>query len=127
MLETGEDDAVDLARRNQRQAMNSALSEGEIVFDVESGLLLKAVLAGQGAGLLPAAMVALDVAEGRLLKLADQVLLDNFAYYLVYPEASRERAKVVAFRTWILDAAARDEALRFTPSEVLPSDRETGT
>ena len=93
----------------------------------DSGLLLKAVLAGQGAGLLPAAMVALDVAEGRLVKLADVVLLDDFAYYLVYPEASRERPKVAAFRTWILDAAARDEALRFTPSEALPSDRETGT
>jgi LysR family glycine cleavage system transcriptional activator len=73
----------------------------------DSGLLLKAVLAGQGAGLLPAAMVALEIAEGRLVKLADVVLLDDFAYYLVYPEASRERPKVAAFRAWILSAAAR--------------------
>jgi LysR family glycine cleavage system transcriptional activator len=78
----------------------------------DSGLLLKAVLAGQGAGLLPAAMVALEVAEGRLVKLADDVLLDDFAYYLVYPEASRERPKVAAFRTWILGAAARDAGPR---------------
>jgi LysR family transcriptional regulator, glycine cleavage system transcriptional activator len=72
----------------------------------DSGLLLKAVLAGQGAGLLPAAMVALELAEGRLVKLADIVLLDDFAYYLVYPQPSREQPKVAAFRTWILDAAA---------------------
>jgi DNA-binding transcriptional LysR family regulator len=32
----------------------------------ETGLLLQAVLAGQGAGLLPAAMVAADLADGRL-------------------------------------------------------------
>jgi LysR family transcriptional regulator, glycine cleavage system transcriptional activator len=63
----------------------------------DSGLLLKAVLAGQGAGLLPA---------GRLVKLADVVLLDEFAYYLVYPQSSRERPKVAAFRAWILNAAA---------------------
>jgi LysR family glycine cleavage system transcriptional activator len=74
----------------------------------DSGLLLQAVLAGQGAGLLPAAMVAVDVAEGRLVKLADVALLEAFAYYLVYPELSRERPKVSAFRRWILDVATRD-------------------
>lgn len=74
----------------------------------DAGLLLKAVLAGQGAGLLPAAMVAPDLAEGRLVKLADVVLIENFAYYLVYPEGSHERPKVAAFRAWILSAAAND-------------------
>jgi len=69
-------------------------------------LLLRAVLGGQGAGLLPAALVALDLAEGRLVKLADVVLLEDFAYYLVYPEGNGERPKVAAFRTWILNAAA---------------------
>jgi len=76
----------------------------------DSGLLLRAVLAGQGAGLLPAAMVASELAEGRLVKLADVALLGAFAYYLVYPEASHERPKVAAFRAWILDAAAREAA-----------------
>jgi LysR family glycine cleavage system transcriptional activator len=72
----------------------------------DSGLLLKAVLAGQGAGLLPAAMVAPELADGRLVRLADVVLLDEFAYYLVCPEASHQRSKVAAFRTWILAVAA---------------------
>ena len=71
----------------------------------DPGLLLKAVLAGQGVGLLPAPMVALEVAHGRLVKLADVVRLEDFAYYLVYPEVSRERPKVVAFRNWILESA----------------------
>jgi LysR family glycine cleavage system transcriptional activator len=37
------------------------------------GLVLKAVLGGQGAGLVPAAMAALDLCEGRLVKLADVI------------------------------------------------------
>jgi len=72
----------------------------------DSGLLLKAVLAGQGAGLLPATMVALDIAKGRPAQLAEVALLEALAYYLVYPEASRQRPKVAAFRAWILAAAA---------------------
>lgn len=68
-------------------------------------LLMKAVLAGQGAGLLPAAMVSLDIAEGKLVRLADIVLLEALAYYLVYPKASRGRPKVAAFRRWILSEA----------------------
>jgi LysR family glycine cleavage system transcriptional activator len=80
----------------------------------DAGLLLKAVLAGQGAGLLPAAMVAPDLAEGRLVKLADVVLLENFAYYLVYPEVSYERPKVAAFRAWILSTAASDASAEKT-------------
>ncbi len=71
----------------------------------DSGLLLTAVLTGQGAGLLPVAMVAPVIAEGRLVKLADVALLEDFAYYLVYPEASQERLKVAAFRSWIIQAA----------------------
>jgi LysR family transcriptional regulator, glycine cleavage system transcriptional activator len=78
----------------------------------DSGLLLKAVLTGQGAGLLPAAMVARELAEGQLVKLADVVLLEAFAYYLVYPEASREQPKVAAFRSWILNAATNETSER---------------
>jgi LysR family glycine cleavage system transcriptional activator len=72
----------------------------------DSGLLLKAVLSGQGAGLLPAAMIATELEEGRLIRLADTALLDEFAYYLVYPEASHNRPKIAAFRSWILKEAA---------------------
>jgi LysR family glycine cleavage system transcriptional activator len=71
----------------------------------DSRLLLGAVLAGQGAGLLPAALVEADIAAGRLVKLADEALLQDFAYYLVYPAANRNRRKIAAFRDWILGEA----------------------
>lgn len=71
----------------------------------DSGVMLHAVLAGQGAGLVPAAMAALDLAEGRLVRLANVALPEAYAYYLIYPEANGERPKVAAFRRWILDAA----------------------
>ncbi|WP_158816265.1 transcriptional regulator GcvA [Methylocapsa sp. S129] len=90
----------------QAQGIDEVGAPRGSAFD-DSSLLLKAVLAGQGAGLLPAAMTALDLAEGRLVKLAEIVWPEAFAYYLVYPEASRERPKVAAFRTWILNAAVQ--------------------
>lgn len=75
----------------------------------DSGLLLKAVLAGQGAGLLPAALVADDIAEGRLVQLSDVTWLEDFAYYLVYPEDSHNRPKVAAFRAWMRDAVGDND------------------
>lgn len=71
----------------------------------DSGLLLKAVLTGQGAALLPAAVVADDLAEGRLVQLSAVTWLEDFAYYLVYPEGSHDRPKVAAFRDWLLETA----------------------
>lgn len=72
----------------------------------DAGLLMQAVLAGQGAGLLPAAMVAPDIAAGRLVRLSEVAMLEDFAYYLVCPEGSQARPKVAAFRSWILGVAA---------------------
>lgn len=71
----------------------------------DPGLLLRAIIAGQGAGLLPDAMVETDVKEGRLVRLAEAKEIEVFAYYLVYPELAQGRAKIQAFREWILDAA----------------------
>jgi LysR family glycine cleavage system transcriptional activator len=76
----------------------------------DAGLLLQAIVAGQGAGLLPAAMVRGELANGRLVQLADVARLDDFAYYLVYPPHHAERPKVAAFRRWILDAARAGDA-----------------
>ncbi len=70
----------------------------------DSALLMQAVLGGQGAGLLPARMVAPDIAAGRLTPLGDAVMLDDFAYYLVYPPGALDRPKVAAFRRWLLEA-----------------------
>ncbi|MCC5812915.1 MAG: transcriptional regulator GcvA [Ectothiorhodospiraceae bacterium] len=96
------------ARWFQAQGIHEAGSPRGPSFD-DSGLLLKAVLAGQGVGLLPAAMVAPELAEGRLVKVARVTLLEDFAYYLVYPEGRQERPKVSAFRSWILASAAETD------------------
>lgn len=74
----------------------------------DTGLLLQGVIAGLGAGLLPAAMVAPDIEAGRLLQLAEETHIEAFAYYLVYPEANAAQPKIAAFREWVLDAIRTD-------------------
>lgn len=73
----------------------------------DSGLLLSAIIAGQGAGLLPDAMVEAEVKEGRLVRLAEPREIEVFAYYLVYPELAQGRAKIQAFSAWILNAVRK--------------------
>jgi LysR family glycine cleavage system transcriptional activator len=70
----------------------------------DPALLLKAVLAGHGAGLLPAALVESDIDQNHLLKLADEAWVEDLAYYLVYPAAGHDRPKIAAFRRWITSA-----------------------
>ncbi|HEV7307409.1 transcriptional regulator GcvA [Ensifer sp.] len=70
----------------------------------DTALLQQAVLAGLGAGLLPAAMVAPEIEAGRLVQLADETHIEAFAYYLVYPEANAEQRKIAAFRQWVLES-----------------------
>lgn len=76
----------------------------------DAGLLLQAVLAGQGAALLPAAMMVPEIAQGRLVQLSKATWLEDFAYYLVCPEGSRDRPKVAAFRDWLLGAVRQKSA-----------------
>jgi LysR family glycine cleavage system transcriptional activator len=76
----------------------------------DAGLLLQVVLAGQGAALLPAAMMAPEIAQGRLVQLSKVTWLEDFAYYLVCPEGSRDRPKVAAFRDWLLGAVRQKSA-----------------
>ncbi|MGJ7498755.1 transcriptional regulator GcvA [Variovorax sp. ZT5P49] len=76
----------------------------------DAGLLLQAVLAGQGAALLPAAMMAPEIEQGRLVQLSKVTWLEDFAYYLACPEGSRDRPKVAAFRDWLLGAVRQKSA-----------------
>lgn len=68
----------------------------------DSSLLLKAVLTGQGAGLLPAAMVAGEIESRQLVQLLGAARMEDFAYYLVSPETTQNHPKIRAFRNWIL-------------------------
>lgn len=67
----------------------------------DGSLLLKAVAAGQGMGLLPAAMVADELAAGRLVRLAEAAWLEEFGYYLVWPGRGPLKDKARVFRDWL--------------------------
>ncbi|RWH74608.1 transcriptional regulator GcvA [Mesorhizobium sp.] len=69
----------------------------------------QAALDGNAVALADFAMVANDLSQGRLVRpfeLGIKVAPD-FAYFLVYPEASKNDARIIAFREWLLDEVAR--------------------
>jgi LysR family transcriptional regulator, glycine cleavage system transcriptional activator len=70
-----------------------------------SNLMLQAAIDGLGVGLSQNALAGDDLAAGRLVKLFDVTLPTDYAYYVVTPELTSERAKIVAFRNWLLDEA----------------------
>lgn len=74
-----------------------------------SNLVLQAAINGEGVALGRTALIAEDLAAGRLVKPFDFQLKAALAYYVVYPPRALERPKVRAFRDWLLAEAARDK------------------
>lgn len=74
-------------------------------------LLHSAMLAGQGVGLAPTAILRNDLEEGRLVRLFDTETLHEKAYFIVEPSIARpSRVKAVAtFKAWLLSTAAEDQ------------------
>jgi len=69
----------------------------------------QAALDGNAVALADFAMVANDLSQGRLvrpLQLGIKVA-PEFAYFLVYPEAVKDDARIAAFREWLLEEAAK--------------------
>jgi len=90
---------------------------GVDAIDPESGrwydntaLVLSAAYAGLGIALAPHAYVEDEIAEGWLVTAFDFVLEVDEAFYLVCPEATAERPRMVAFRDWLLAEAAKEDA-----------------
>lgn len=79
----------------QTQQRSSALTFNN------SSLLIQAAIDGLGIALTQEALVRDDIAEGRLAKPFEVEMPSDYAYYLVSPEASSDRPKVVAFRDWL--------------------------
>ncbi|WP_333682741.1 LysR family transcriptional regulator [Pontibaca methylaminivorans] len=71
-------------------------------------LLRAAALAGQGVALCPPAMIAPDLAEGRLVRLSDISVLENFDYYLIQSDRHPDRE---------ICAEARDVFVRWLDEE----------
>ena len=62
----------------------------------------KAVIAGQGVGILTPAFYETELAQGQLIQPFDIVGNADHFYWLVYPEARRNVPKIRAFRDWLL-------------------------
>ena len=75
-----------------------------------SHLVIQAAADGQGVALGRGALVAQDLAAGRLVKPFDISLAAEYAYYVVTPTAAAEQPKITAFRDWLLEEAQRDPA-----------------
>ena len=67
----------------------------------DSSMSLQAAIEGQGVVLARGALAKSDLESGRLVRIFDVALLADHAYFLVCPEATAERPKVVAFREWL--------------------------
>ncbi len=72
---------------------------------LETGLAIDAAVAGQGIALADEALIADDLANGRLVKLCDVALADG-AYYLLSLASAQRRRPLAAFRDWLLAETA---------------------
>lgn len=67
-----------------------------------------AAMAGQGVAMLTPFFWRNDLAEGRLVRLFDQVSTRGYGYWLVCPEHRRRAPKIKRFREWLLAEVASD-------------------
>ena len=67
--------------------------------------LIRAVGAGMGLGLVPRCLVKDDVAAGVVSAPLDDGYVDDFGYYLCYPESRAQLGPLVSFRDWLLREA----------------------
>ncbi|BCM22399.1 transcriptional regulator GcvA [Mesorhizobium sp. J8] len=70
---------------------------------------IQAALDGNAVALADFAMVANDLSQGRLVRPFELGIrvAPEFAYFLVYPEAAKDDARIIAFREWLLDEVAK--------------------
>lgn len=72
---------------------------------LDSSLAMQAAMAGQGVALGRMALVADDLAAGRLVRPFRISLPSNYAYYIVYAPHTRDSPKVRAFCEWMQSEA----------------------
>ncbi|WP_119461947.1 transcriptional regulator GcvA [Rhodospirillaceae bacterium SYSU D60014] len=71
----------------------------------QHSMVLQAAVQGQGVALGSRALVADDLAAGRLVWPFDLCVPTSFAYYIVCLEAAAEDPRIAAFRDWLLAEA----------------------
>ena len=70
----------------------------------------RAALAGQGVAMVSPEMWGPELASGRLVQLFNLVGDQGASFWLVYPEARRNAAKIRAWRDWLLEEIGRSNA-----------------
>ncbi|MGH6912664.1 MAG: transcriptional regulator GcvA [Geminicoccales bacterium] len=75
-------------------------------------LVIQAAVNGMGVAMGSSALVAEDLAAGRLVEPFDIELPIDSAYYFIAPGATADQPKIRAFRDWLLEEASASAALR---------------
>ena len=78
------------------------------LFFSDTAQILTAAADGHGVAIGRSALLDDDLRTGRLVRPFSVSRRGTFAYYVVSPEALSERPRIVAFRDWLLEVAARD-------------------
>lgn len=98
---------------NWRMWMEAAgihdFDDSRCVAFADSSHVVQAIIDGNAVGLVELAMVAGDLAQGRLVKVFDLgiTLAPGYAYHLVYPDSSGDDFRVATFREWMLAELSR--------------------
>jgi len=78
---------------------------------VDSSMLIQAAEAGQGVALARGVLARDELRAGRLVRPFELSLPNDYAYYVVCPEATAERPRVAVFRQWLLEQVRLEEEL----------------
>jgi len=88
---------------------NTPSNKGTIIDD--TNVLIQAVVDGQGVALGSTTFVQDHLDAGRLVKPFDITLVNDFAYYIVYPKPHLNNPAVRAFRNWLLELLNDNEVV----------------
>ena len=70
-------------------------------------MMIGAIHAGMGIGLVPSYLIEDDISAGTLVPLFDLPMATEFGYYIVMPEDRQHNPVAVAFRDWLLTKVNR--------------------
>ncbi|SRR5579871_1334408 len=76
----------------------------------DAALLLEAAAEGHGVALARGTLVANDLRSGRLMRLFECSVPDEYAYYLVWRADSRKLKTIALFRDWMLEQLRQDQS-----------------
>jgi len=76
-----------------------------------SAMVLQAALHGQGVALAYSVLAKPDIDSGRLVCPFNDVIMSKNSYFIVCRESQKELGKIEAFRQWLLDMVASEQAL----------------